>query len=123
MKNLDEGIKKALAGGEGACDLDGEAGILEQLAGIFRGKMRWAAVFVCVESVVFVVLIVFAVMEFFKTDSIRWQIFHATGVVVLSLMLVLIKVWSWMQMNRYAIQREIKRIELRVLELGAKDEE
>ena len=123
MKNLDEDIKKALAGGERACDLDGEAGIFEQLAGIFRGKMRWAAVFVCIESVVFVVLIVFAVMEFFKTDSIRWQIFHATGVVVLALMLVLIKVWSWMQMSRYAIQREIKRLELRVLELGAKDEE
>jgi hypothetical protein len=33
------------------------------------------------------------------------------------LLLVLVKLWGWIQMNRYAIQREIKRLELRIIEL------
>jgi len=33
-------------------------------------------------------------------------------------MLLLMKLWGWMQMNRYSIEREIKRLELRILELG-----
>ena len=40
----------------------------------------------------------------------------ATGVLFMRVLL-LVKLWGWMQMNRYAIQREIKRLELRVLEL------
>jgi hypothetical protein len=31
--------------------------------------------------------------------------------------MLLLKLWGWMQMNRYAIQREIKRLDLRILEL------
>jgi hypothetical protein len=65
------------------------------------------------------VLIVLAVIEFFRTDDVKWQICYATGVVLLTLLVVLVKLWGWMQMNRYAIQRDIKRLELRVIESGA----
>ncbi|MHC4776763.1 MAG: DUF6768 family protein [Planctomycetota bacterium] len=34
------------------------------------------------------------------------------------MLLLLIKLWGWGQMNRNSIQREIKRLELRILELG-----
>ncbi len=120
MNALDDDIRKALANGESIYDLEKEAGIFRQWAGIFHGKMRWMAIFATIEAIVFTVLIVLAAVEFFQTDEIKWQIFYATGVLLLAILLLLIKLWGWMQMNRYAIQREIKRLELRILDLGEK---
>jgi hypothetical protein len=118
MSKLDDDIRKALAEGDASYDLDREEGVFRQMAGLFHGKMRWMAIAVTIESIVFVVLILLSAIEFFRTDDIKWQIFYATGVLLLSLLLVLVKLWGWMQMNRYAIQREIKRLELRIIELG-----
>ncbi len=118
MNKLDDDIRRVLANGETLYDLQREEGIFRQMAGIFRGKMRWMAIVATVESIVFVVLIVLAAIEFFQTDDTKWQIFYATAVLLLAMLLLLVKLWGWMQMNRYAIQREIKRLELRVLELG-----
>ena len=118
MNKLDDDIRKVLAGEETLYDLEREEGIFRQMVGIFRGKMRWMAVVATVESLVFVVLIVLAAIEFFHTDDTKWQIFYATSVLLLGMLLLLVKLWGWMQMNRYSIQREIKRLELRILELG-----
>ena len=116
MNALDDDIRKVLANEESIYDLEKEEGVFRQMAGIYRGKMRWMAIAVTIESVVFVVLIVLAAIEFFQADDTKWQIFYATSVLLLAMLLLLIKLWGWMQMNRHAIQREIKRLELRILE-------
>ena len=121
MNKLDDDIRKALANEEASYDLDREEGLFGQVAGIFRGKLRWIAIFAVIESIVFLVLIVLAAIEFFQADDTKWQIFYATSILLLAGMLLLVKLWSWMQMNRYVIQREIKRLELRILELGEQD--
>ena len=123
MSKLDDDIRKVLASEEEYYDLDREEGIFRQMAGLFRGKMRWMAIAVTVESVVFLVLMILAAIEFFHTDDTKWQILYATGVLLLAMLLVLIKLWGWMQMNRYSIQREIKRLELRIVELGGQKKE
>ena len=123
MNALDDDIRKVLANEESLYDLEREEGVFRQMAGIFRGKMRWMAIAVTIETVVFVVLIVLAAVEFFQTDETKWQIFYATSVLLLAMLLLLIKLWGWMQMNRYAIQREIKRLELRMLERGEQEKQ
>ena len=121
MNALDDDIRKVLANEESLYDLEREEGVFRQMAGIFRGKMRWMAIAVTIETVVFVVLIVLAAIEFFQTDETKWQIFYATSILLLAMLLLLIKLWGWMQMSRYAIQREIKRLELRILERGEQE--
>ena len=121
MNKLDDEIRKALANGEASYDLDREEGLFRQWAGIYRGKLRWIAIFATIESVVFMVLIVLAAIEFFQADETKWQICYATAVLLLAGGLLLVKLWGWGQLNRYAIQREIKRLELRILELGEQD--
>ena len=123
MNALDDDIRKVLANEESLYDLEREEGVFRQMAGIFRGKMRWMAIAVTIETVVFVVLIVLAAVEFFQTDETKWQIFYATSVLLLAMLLLLIKLWGWMQMSRYAIQREIKRLELRMLERGEQEKQ
>ncbi len=122
MSKLDDDIKKALAGEESGYDLMEEEGILRQWARIYRGKMRWLAIAVTIETVVIMVLIALAGIEFFQVDDTRWQIFYATGIVILSGIILLIKVWGWMQMNHNSLQREIKRLELRILEWRRDDQ-
>ncbi len=117
MNQLDDDIRKALSTEESAYDLGREEGVFSQMAGIYRGKMRWMAICAAVEAIVFTVLIVLATIEFFQTDDPKWQLFYATGTILLGMMLLLIKLWGWMQMNRNSIRREIKRLELQVIDL------
>jgi protein-S-isoprenylcysteine O-methyltransferase Ste14 len=121
MKKIDDDIRKVLAGEEALYDLDREEGVFRQMAGIFRGKMRWMAIAVTIESVVFLVLMVLAAVEFFQAGDTKQQIFYATVVLLLAMLLLLIKLWGWGQMNRNSIQRELKRLELRILELGKQE--
>lgn len=123
MNKLDDDIRKVLANNEASYDLDREEGVFQQMAGIFRGKMRWMAIVATIESIVFVVLIVLAAVEFTQADDTKGQIFYATAIVLMGMLLLLVKLWGWMQMNRYSIQREIKRLELRILELGRQNGE
>jgi len=123
MSKLDDDIRKALANGEALYDLDREEGVFRQMAGIFHGKMRWMAIVATIYSVVFPVLMVLAAVEFFRADDTKWQIFYATGFLLMAMLLVLVKLWGWMLMNRYSIQRQIKRLELRILELGEQKQE
>ncbi len=121
MNSLDDDIRRVLADEGAPCDLDREEGLFRQMAGIYQGKMRWMAILATAESVVFVVLIVLAAVEFFQANETKSQIFYATAVLFLAMLLVLVKLWGWMQMNRNAIQREIKRVELRIVELARQD--
>ena len=123
MNSLEDDIRKVLANEESLYNLEREEGVFRQMAGIYRGKMRWMAILATIESGVFVVLIVLAAIEFFQADDTKWQIFYATSVLLLGMLLLLIKLWGWMQMNRNAIQREIKRLELRLLERDEQEKE
>ncbi len=121
MKKLDDDIKKLLANEDALYDLDREEGVFRQMAGIFRGKLRWMAIAVTIESIVFLVFLVLAAVEFFQAGDTKQQIFYATVVLLLAMLLLLIKLWGWGQMNRNSIQREIKRLELRILELRERE--
>ncbi len=121
MSKLDDDIRKALAGEESDYDFDQEEGLFRQWAGIYHGKLRWMAIAVTIESIVIIVLIVLAGIEFFQAVETKWQIFYATGIVLLAGILLLIKMWGWMQMNHNSLQREIKRLELRIVESRKQD--
>jgi hypothetical protein len=123
VSKLDDDIRKALAGEEQTYDLEREEGVFRQMAGIYRGKTRWMAIVATIYSLVIPVLIILAGIEFFQTDDTKWQIFYATGILLLAMLLLLVKLWGWMQMNRNSISREIKRLELRILEQGKRNTE
>jgi len=121
MNSLDDDIRKTLDTVETLYDLEKEEGIFAQMFGLFRGKMRCWAILVTIETIVVLVLLVLTANAFFQVDDIRSQILYATCVLLLGMVMILLKLWGWMQMNRYALQPEIKRLELRILELGKRD--
>jgi prolipoprotein diacylglyceryltransferase len=116
--NVDELIREALKA-EDVADLEQlrEPGMPDMAIGVFRGRLRWYGALFLVIVLVFAVLAAYCGARFLSaTDTlaaVRWGVeFFVCLIVVLAG-----KVWYWMQMERYAMTREIKRVELLVAHL------
>jgi hypothetical protein len=81
-------------------------------------RMRWVMVCVYIQYAILVVPIVYSAIAFFRTDQVRSQILHATIFLFCNLWMGFVSVFAWVMMQRPSISREIKRLELRIAELG-----
>ena len=103
---------------DGACDNDGrEDTIRFMVAESFRSQQRWLLLMMWFWVLVTFVLAVLSGIAFLKADDTRSQIMYAACFVVCSQMVGGFKLWVWIAMNRNSLKREIKRWELRVVEL------
>ena len=98
----------------------GEPTLFEQIAESFRGRTRWLNAILIVDTILFTSLFVFSVIQFFGATEIRDQILWASTSVLAMVIIGLVKIWFWMEMNRVAIMREIKRLELQIVRLANK---
>lgn len=92
---------------------------LQLVTDVFRTRTRWLMALGFVAGAAFMVLGVMALMRFLEAEetlvALRWSV----GFFVCMWGLWAVKVWSWMEMQRNALTREIKRLELQVVHLGA----
>ena len=121
MKDLDEAIRDAL------CDEDAkwfdeldEQSLSEMVADSFRGKSRWLVVLVYFCMIVYTCLVIFAAVRFFQTEHTREMIGWAAAFVVGVFGIGMLKVWYWMELNKNAVTREIKRFELQLARLSSR---
>lgn len=97
-----------------------EASPLQLVTDNFRSRNRWLNILGMAVGVVFMVLGVLTLIQFVEAEetlaAIRW------GLAFIMCMwgLWAVKLWSWMEIQRNALTREIKRLELQVVHLGAK---
>ena len=86
----------------------------------FRSRTRWLNILGVIMGLIFMGFGVWALMGFVEAreplGAIRWGM----GFIFCMWGLWAIKVWAWMEMQRNALTREIKRLELQVVHLGAK---
>lgn len=120
--NLDDKIKEALQmdAKEVEIVLSKEDGLFIQLFGLFRGNMKIWNIFGMVLAVVTAVLMFWSGYHFLISESLDERLFW--GVLLLAFLIgtMGIKIWFWLEMNRNATHREIKRLELAVAQLMAK---
>lgn len=97
-----------------------EQNVLQMLGGVYRGKNSWLMVLTNIVQLVFFALFIYCAIQFFKVeetnDLIKWGI----GGIVTLFAQSMLKLFTWMQMDKNAILREIKRIELQVSSLAGK---
>lgn len=121
MEDIDELIKDTLTQEEAKFydELD-EQNVLQMLIGVYSGKNKWLMILMNIVQVAFFVLFIYCAIKFFvveeTNDLIRWGIFGSVALFVQSML----KLFTWMQMDKNAIIREIKRLELQVLSLSGK---
>jgi len=124
MKNfreIDELIKETLTAEEAKFyDELNEQNIFQMMFGIFKGKNRWMTITISIVQLIWFVVFVYCAIQFFNTEEtnelIRWGIFGALSIMASSML----KFYTWMQMDKRALLREIKRLELQVSSLSGK---
>ena len=94
-----------------------ENSLFTMLGDFYNKKMLSIVIILWIDFFVFLGLAIFSAVKFFNTDLINYQIMYAAIFICCVQMVVLIKVFSWQLIHKNAIKREIKRLELRIVEL------
>ncbi|NAY93152.1 hypothetical protein GTQ34_14650 [Muricauda sp. JGD-17] len=120
-KKIDELIKEALTEEEARFyDELGEQNVLEKFEGVFKGRMGWLSILMNFWILVFFVLLVYCAVQFFGAETTEGLVTWGVGVLVCSILVSMLKLYIWMQMDKNDILRELKRLELQVSALSHK---
>ncbi len=122
MNIQDDPIKKALRDADAATDFGPtqEETFRQMLAGTFKSQPRWMTAIAWIYILLFTAIAVVAAVQFFDTDAVKGQILWATVFLTSNMIVMILKMWFWMIMNRNRVLREVKRLELRIAELTDK---
>jgi protein-S-isoprenylcysteine O-methyltransferase Ste14 len=121
IEKIDEIIKDALTAEEAKFydELD-EQNLLQMLGGAFKGKLGWLIVIMNIVIVIVFGLFIYCAIQFFNTaetnELIRWSVAGTFCMIVISIL----KLFIWMQMDKNSILRELKRMEFQVSLLAGK---
>jgi len=121
IEEIDKLIKETLTQEESKFyDCLDEQGLWGMFIGIFQGKLGWlVAIMNIINLIVFGVLI-YCFVQFFNVTETNELIKWGLGIVICMIFNVMIKLYAWMQMDKNAIIREMKRLELQVSSLSGK---
>jgi hypothetical protein len=119
MTNIDESIRQALRAEDDDLLKDlSEPGITARALTAMRQGPRWTTIHVMFTSVALTIAAIWFAVRFFNASETREMIAWATGFIVAMLMVAALKMWFWMQMEKYVLLRELKRLELQVARLA-----
>ncbi len=97
-----------------------EQNVFQMVVGLFRGKNKWIIVLMNLMTLVFFGLFIYCAVQFFNTEVTNELITWGIGGFVLLLAVSMLKLFAWMQMDKNALLREIKRLEIQVSSLSMK---
>jgi len=125
MNDLDNKIRKALSNEDAAMIGDPNDGLRldQQVLGVFKSGNRFMNGVAMVFTFVFLGLAIYCAVRFFETDVTKELLMWGFGFSMCVLAVSMLKLWFWMEMQRVAVTREVKRVELlsaRMLEELAK---
>jgi len=121
MEDIDKLIKETLTQEEAKFydELD-EQNVLEMLGGLFKGKNSWIMYVMNFMTLVFFVGFIVCVVKFFDTENTNELIMWSVGGIIALLAVSMLKIFAWLQMDKKALLREMKRLELQISSLSGK---
>jgi hypothetical protein len=90
----------------------------EQVIDTFRSRNRRLVAVVFVLTAIWAGFAAVSAYEFFQAEGVRAMIAWAGGYSLGLLNIALVKMWYWMELNKNAVTREVKRVELLVTRLA-----
>ncbi len=125
MKELDDKIREALRKEDAEVfdDWGSEPSMFTLVMDTFRGRHKWLVMLTVFWSLTFFVLAIVSAVKFFNTEDSRDMMLWALGFVFCMSAVSMLKVWFWMELNKNAIMREIKRVELQIARLAGRIKE
>ncbi len=95
----------------------GEPSIFQQALDVLRGRQRWMAATVMVVTLVLVAGAVYCAIQVFQETAVVATLRWLGGFFLCMMVILALKIWYWMEMNRLTLTREVKRLELQVAHL------
>ncbi len=119
MNPLDKHLRAALAADEADLlrQID-EPSLSEQVVETFRGKSRWLMTLAFLVVIGWSAVAIVSAIQFFRAEEFHEMLAWAGGFGLGIIAAGLIKIWCWMELNKYVITREIKRVELQIAQLS-----
>ena len=124
MQEIDQLIKDTLSKEEAAFyySLE-EQNLFDMVVGLFKGKNAWLLITTNIVTIVFFAFFVYCFIQYLSVDSAEEIMKWGIGSLMLLLSISMLKIYAWMQMDKNAILREMKRLELQVMSLSGKIED
>ena len=120
-EEIDQLIKESLTQEEAKFyDELEEQNLLNQLGSLFKTKMGWLIVVMNIVNLIVFALSIYCVIQFLNTDVTNELIRWGGAVIICWSTLAMIKLFVWMQMDKNALLRELKRLELQIAALTSK---
>ncbi|MFN0729608.1 DUF6768 family protein [Polaribacter gochangensis] len=94
--------------------------IFEMVIGLFQGKNKWVMFLMNFMTLIFFGMFVYCVVQFFNTTEINELIKWGIGGLIFLFGVSMLKIFAWMQMDKNAILRELKRLELLITSASTK---
>lgn len=121
MEDIDQLIKDTLTQEEAKFynELD-EQNVFQMMEGLFKGKNSWILILMNIVLIIVFGLFIYCAIQFFNTDVtnelIKWAVLGTFCMMIVGML----KLFAWMQMDKNALLREMKRLELQVSSLASK---
>ncbi len=119
-KDLDPMIREALSREEAELfDRLGKPTLPDLITDTFKGRFGLLNFFSIFWGTIFVGLSIVSAIGFFRADESIAMFRWFAGLSYSLLIVFGLKIWYWMELNRAATAREIKRVELQIARLSA----
>ena len=97
-----------------------EQNLYDMVIGQFNGKNAWLLIIINIMIIAFLGLFIYCLIQFLNSDTqdvfIKWGI----GSIICILSVSVLKIYAWMQMDKNAILRQMKRLEIQLMSLSRK---
>ncbi|WP_297793489.1 DUF6768 family protein [uncultured Eudoraea sp.] len=118
-EKIDELIKATLSKEESAFydDLE-EQNLIGKIGEVYKGKLGWLAAIMNVVHLLMFMAFIYCIFQFFSTDNTNELIKWASAGFLSMIVMGMLKLFVWMQMDKNDILRELKRLELQIAMLN-----
>ena len=118
-ENIDQLIRAALSTEEAEVyDKLGEPSLIEEAFSVLNGRAKYINWMVVFFSFVFFLITIYAGFQFFAAAETKELLMWAVIFIISASGVSMLKMWYWMEMNKNATIRELKRVELQVAHLA-----
>jgi len=121
IEEIDKLIKETLTQEEAKFyDELEEQNVFEMIGGLFRGKNKWMMYLMNFMTLIFFGMFVYCTIQFFNSEITNEMLTWGLGGLVFLFGVSMLKIFAWMQMDKNAILREMKRLEIQISSLSGK---
>jgi hypothetical protein len=123
MKDIDEEIRRTLSGEDAKllARFESDPGLVRQVLDLFSGNLRWISAAGWVAGLALFAAGAYFWWRFVHAEELRHMLLWIAPAAMCFLGLALVKIWFWLELQKNAVLREIKRLELQVASLAARN--